>query len=438
MGAACAGLQDQITGQIGASFAKPSDGKDPKSVPLSGEPFQRLKENFEAPFGETYDINFTKEDWQTLGIELITDSGPCLQLLITYVTPFKVAHKKGVAPGTRIVKVNGAPPDSLQTLFDARDALGDSESMTMTFERPAWGYVVAKTGEFVGKPTISTYTAMGIDVNEIPEKFGKERMVDLNFAEICYFHEVGQRMIHMAVNTPGWGEEGAARLFDAPYWEKDCMEDAEFQSNFNKLKNTDQGKQVWCPMKCDEVGLPLNLSEMTHPRGHDEMGFAPMSARFGFIDDLVTSDIDFWKKYIGLNLSMEKIRHQSASSANTQTKNAIKHLKGKVYYVPEHDYKEERRGLLTKYWSATIAEVDDASADLWVSKVDEEAEEDGEWQIVDSKEEADFCVYVDNDARFSAHFWVRYVKDTEYWGLSPPGCAAGKMFYEQTHDNRGE
>mmetsp|Transcript_14211 Transcript_14211/g.27630 ORF Transcript_14211/g.27630 Transcript_14211/m.27630 type:complete len:440 (+) Transcript_14211:46-1365(+) len=436
MGAACTQHLDAIKAQ--AMPSKPSNGKNPSSVPLTGQPFQRLKENFDAPYGETYECSFTKDDMGKLGLALITESGPTMQLLITEVKPGKSAHQKGVAPGTKIVAVNGKPCTTLDPLMAAKNNLGDNDSMSITFERPAWGYVVAKNGEFAGKPTVSTYKAMGLSYEDVPGKFGKSAYHQLTNNEADYFHEVCQRAIHLACHVPGWGKDGAARLFDAPYWEKACMDDAEFQSNFAKLKKKDRLNQAWCPMQCDEVGLPKNLSEMTHVRGDDERNHVPMSARFGLLDDCVEgqSELEYWNTYNKLNKMMDTIRYKSAASCNNLIKIAAKYTQKKVYWVPESDYQQVKKGLMKQYWEHEVHVTEDNDADLYVKRVSGKPSAEGEWQIVDNQSEADVCLYKkDPQYLYTAHFFIKYSADGEYSGLTPAGCTSGKMFYEQTHDS---
>ena len=83
---------------------------------LAGGEFERFKENFAAPHGETYTV--TIKAGKNTGFTVQTGGeGQCMKFMVVGVIPDSQAHVAGVAPGCTVVKVNGTNVRSVNELM---------------------------------------------------------------------------------------------------------------------------------------------------------------------------------------------------------------------------------------------------------------------------------------------------------------------------------
>ena len=72
----------------------------------------------------------------------------------------------------------------------------------MTLERPGFGHVVAKTGQFAGKPTCSTWKAMGLSHDKLDAAFGHSHFSEWSEDELEYFYESMARSVSFLCKHP--------------------------------------------------------------------------------------------------------------------------------------------------------------------------------------------------------------------------------------------
>ena len=190
---------------------------------LAGGEFERLKENFDAPHGETYTV--TIQAGKNTGFTVQTGGeGQCMKFMVVGVIPDSQAHAAGVAPGCTVVKVDGSAVRSVNNLMP----LVGSGSVSVTVERPCFGHVVAKTGSFAGKPTCSTWKDMGLSHDKLDAAFGHNNFTEWTDEDLEYFYESMARSATFLCKHLNGGKKLTAMWCDVLYCEAACMEDPLF------------------------------------------------------------------------------------------------------------------------------------------------------------------------------------------------------------------
>jgi hypothetical protein len=393
---------------------------------LAGGEFERFKENFAAPHGETYTV--TIKAGKNTGFTVQTGGeGQCMKFMVVGVIPDSQAHAAGVAPGCTVVKVNGTNVRSVNELMP----LVGSGDVSVTLERPGFGHVVAKTGQFAGKPTCSTWKAMGLSHDKLDAAFGHSHFSEWSEDELEYFYESMARSVSFLCKHPDGGKKLAAVWCDAPYWEKACMEDPLFTKTQDKLVAAKDLPAIWAPMKCCANGAPENFSgKDAGPQNYK--GIKGMMGRYRISDFTTTAQDEdaLWTDF-------DDIRWKQVHHEHSRLKLAKEIASMNVEFCPPSDYTTK-----AKYWDYEIVEsaYSDMQAHLFVVKDEASARHpplsgEGVWKVKAGSNAKKVMVIPADKYGGRVAPLVCFVDESKYHGLATAGTAPGLLhFRAQAND----